>query len=41
MLNEKIIEALRYAYEQEGKEVQYVESVPRLPTSESDLPRQV
>lgn len=39
MLTEKIIEALRYAYETEGKEVkEYVESVPKLSTSEIDLP---
>lgn len=39
MLTERIIEALRYAYETEGKEVKVnVESVPRLPTSEADLP---
>lgn len=39
MLTEKIIEALRYAYEIEGKEVkENVESVPRLPTPQADLP---
>lgn len=42
MLTERIIEALRYAYAQEGKEVKKnVESVPRLSASEADLPRQV
>lgn len=39
MLTERIIEALRFAYEQEGKEVKVnVESVPRLPTPQADLP---
>lgn len=39
MLTERIIEALRFAYETEGKEVKVnVESVPRLPTSQTDVP---
>lgn len=39
MLTERIIEALRFAYETEGKEVKVnVESVPKLSTSEIDLP---
>lgn len=42
MLTERIIEALRFAYAQEGKEAKAnVESVPRLPTSEGNLPRQM
>lgn len=42
MLTERIIEALRYAYETEGKEVTTNDkSVPRLPPQEVVLPRQV
>ena len=38
MLTERIIEALRYAYDQEGKEVHTDDlSVPRLPTSQADV----
>ena len=41
-ITERILDALRFAYAQEGKEVkEYVESVPRLSASETDLPRQV
>lgn len=38
-ITERIVDALRFAYEQEGKEVKVnVESVPRLSPSEVDLP---
>ncbi len=37
-ITERILDALRFAYEQEGKEVKVnVESVPRLPTPQADL----
>lgn len=39
MLTERIIEALRFAYETEGKEVKVnVKSVPRLPTPQINVP---
>lgn len=39
MLTERIIEALRFAYEQEGKEVKKnVESVPKLPVPQINVP---
>lgn len=38
-ITERILEALRFAYEQEGKEVKVnVESVPRLPIPQINVP---